>query len=92
MLQCSLLVEKHGSNSNLKNRDGEAVGSFPLPRQISFQVSTPKSLRLCLSFTLTILLLPYVIEILVKEMLGQRICKSPLYYIKLIILVYFCRG
>ena len=25
-LQCSLLVEKHGSNSNLKNGDGEAVG------------------------------------------------------------------
>ena len=26
MLQCSLLVEKYCSNSNLKNGDGEAVG------------------------------------------------------------------
>ena len=26
MLQCSLLVEKHYSKSNLKNGDGEAVG------------------------------------------------------------------
>ena len=26
MLHCSLLVEKHGSNSNIKNGDGEADG------------------------------------------------------------------
>ena len=26
LLQCSLLVEKHCSNSNLKNGDGEVVG------------------------------------------------------------------
>ena len=26
MLQCSLLIEKHCSNSNLKNGDGEVVG------------------------------------------------------------------
>lgn len=26
MLQCSLLVEKHDNNSNLKNEDGEAFG------------------------------------------------------------------